>query len=115
MWSQTEKNPVSVHKDIEDGWKHMDQILERIKAPVFPDRQFVITDYGAKDGGEICTQAFEKAILACHQAGGGSRGAWFSGHPGQAQSANPAVGGGIPVPGPPAGQKLENHLASDSD
>jgi len=36
----------TVHKDIEDGWKNMDTILERIQAPVFPDKIFDITDLG---------------------------------------------------------------------
>lgn len=60
------------HKDIEEGWKKMLEIEQQIKAPVFPDRQFVITDYGAKDDGSLCTEAFEKAIKACHEAGGGT-------------------------------------------
>jgi polygalacturonase len=60
------------HADIEAGWKNMEIILERIKAPVFPDRQFIITEFGAKDGGSICTDAFRKAIVACNKAGGGT-------------------------------------------
>ena len=59
------------HKDIEEGWKNMDAILERIKAPVFPDRVFDVTDYGAVAEGAICTDAFRKAIEACNEAGGG--------------------------------------------
>jgi polygalacturonase len=31
----------------------------------------VVTDFGAKEGGEICTEAFRKAIAVCHHAGGG--------------------------------------------
>lgn len=61
----------TVHKDIEEGWKNMETILERIQAPVFPDQQFIITDFGAKDDGSICTEAFRTAIKACHEAGGG--------------------------------------------
>lgn len=49
----------------------MDQILGRIKAPVFPDRQFIITDFGAEDNGKICTEALREAIVACHKSGGG--------------------------------------------
>jgi polygalacturonase len=47
-----------------------DAILARIKAPVFPARDFDITKYGAvaeKD----CTDAIRKAIAACSAAGGG--------------------------------------------
>jgi len=62
----------TTHKDIEDGWKNMDTILERIQAPVFPDKIFDITDFGAQSEGPICTDAFQKAIAACNKAGGGS-------------------------------------------
>jgi polygalacturonase len=49
----------------------MDKILKRIQEPVFPNRQFVITDFGAKDDGTMSTEAFRKAIEACNKAGGG--------------------------------------------
>lgn len=45
-------------------------ILARIKAPAFPARDFVITDYGARPGIE-CTEAIRRAITACHEGGGG--------------------------------------------
>lgn len=45
-------------------------ILARIKAPEFPARDFVITDYGARSGAD-CTEAIRKAVTACHDAGGG--------------------------------------------
>lgn len=44
--------------------------LARIKAPTFPDRDFVITAFGARPGAD-CTDAIHAAIEACHQAGGG--------------------------------------------
>ncbi len=54
------------------GWEQVDEILSRIKAPQFPDRDFKITDYGAAgDGQTDCTEAFKKAITAAHEAGGG--------------------------------------------
>ena len=54
------------------GWDQLPEIMARIKAPVFPDRDFDITDFGAVgDGKTKCTEAFKKAIKACHQAGGG--------------------------------------------
>ena len=59
------------HDDIEEGWKNMLTVLKRIEAPVFPNKQFNITDYGANDDGSLCTEAFKKAIMACHNAGGG--------------------------------------------
>jgi len=53
-------------------WAQRDTILARIKAPVFPARDFPITDYGAvADGVTDCTGAISKAIDACHEAGGG--------------------------------------------
>jgi polygalacturonase len=55
-----------------DPWKEADVILARIKAPAFPDRDFLITNYGAvADGTTDCTEAFRQAIKACYEAGGG--------------------------------------------
>ncbi|MFB0525742.1 MAG: glycosyl hydrolase family 28-related protein, partial [Phycisphaerae bacterium] len=54
------------------GWEQVPEILSRIYAPQFPDRDFNITDYGAVgDGKTDCTEAFKKAILAAHEADGG--------------------------------------------
>jgi polygalacturonase len=48
------------------------QILSRIKLPVFPDRDFNITKYGARAGiANDSTEAIAKAIDACSKAGGG--------------------------------------------
>lgn len=56
----------------EDGWKHVPRILERIQPPVFADRDFPVTNFGARtDGRTDNTEAFAKAIQACHAAGGG--------------------------------------------
>lgn len=56
--------------------------MPEVKAPVFPSRDFVITEYGAK-AGEKCTAAFAKAMEACAKAGGGRivvpKGVWFTG------------------------------------
>lgn len=53
-------------------WATLPVILARIQAPVFPARQFAITDYGAAtDGQADCTEAIRRAIEACSQAGGG--------------------------------------------
>jgi hypothetical protein len=56
---------------LEPGWEEVDIILSRIKAPEFPDRNFPVTDYGAVNDGRLCTDAFKKAIEACHASGGG--------------------------------------------
>jgi len=54
-------------------WLPMYDILARIKAPVFPEREFSITDFGAAaDGKSDASAAIAKAITECHQAGGGS-------------------------------------------
>src|SRR5688572_1501007 len=55
-----------------DPWKQAEVILARIKAPTFPKKDFLVTSYGAvNDGTTDCTEAFKKAIKACHDAGGG--------------------------------------------
>src|SRR2546422_3149535 len=56
----------------DDPWSQASQILARIKAPIFPARDFPITKFGAAANGKAdCTEAFAKAIEACNKAGGG--------------------------------------------
>jgi polygalacturonase len=46
-------------------------ILAQIRPPSFPNRDFLITDYGAVGDGRVdCKAAFTKAIAACTSAGG---------------------------------------------
>jgi unsaturated rhamnogalacturonyl hydrolase len=52
------------------GWDEVPRILERIRAPIFPNRDYPITDFGAASGADA-SLAIEKAIAACHAAGGG--------------------------------------------
>jgi polygalacturonase len=54
------------------GWKLADKILSEIHEPVFPDRIFLIRDYGAKaDGTTDCTAAIRSAVDDCSSKGGG--------------------------------------------
>jgi polygalacturonase len=49
-----------------------DRIVASVRRPQFPGRHFPVTAFGAMgDGTTLNTQAFEKAIAACHRAGGG--------------------------------------------
>ncbi len=66
------------------GWEGLPQLLSHISDPKFLNQEFLVTDYGAVEGAEQkCTEAFAKAIAACHQAGGGKvvvpAGDWLSG------------------------------------
>jgi polygalacturonase len=55
-----------------DGWQLVPQILQRLQPPVFPARDFCVTNFGALgDGVTDCTKSFADAIAACQQAGGG--------------------------------------------
>jgi polygalacturonase len=55
-----------------DPWSELPAILARIKPPSFPDREFDVTKFGAiGDNKADCTEAFHKAIAACHAAKGG--------------------------------------------
>lgn len=55
-----------------------------VETPVFPEGEFLITDYGAvNDGLTLNTEAINSAIRACHEAGGGKvvipSGVWVTG------------------------------------
>ena len=58
--------------------------MPTINISVFPNKDFPITDYGAKPGGKIDnTEAIRQAIAACHNSGGGRvvipAGEWLTG------------------------------------
>ncbi len=66
--NRTIKNENTVNAD----WNELPRILVQIKAPTFPNKDFIITDFGAKgDSITDCSEAFKKAIEACFNAGGG--------------------------------------------
>ena len=56
--------------------------MPAIAVPVFPQRTFVVTNFGAVEGHDI-SEAIRQTIAACHDAGGGSvvvpRGRWLTG------------------------------------
>jgi polygalacturonase len=55
------------------GWNLVPDLLKNISPPVFPDKVFDITKYGAiGDGKTDCTKAFKKAIEKCSKSGGGT-------------------------------------------
>src|SRR3989441_1694647 len=57
---------------VDDPWSQASQILARIRAPVFPQRDFDVTIFGAAgDGKADCTDAFRRSVEACNKAGGG--------------------------------------------
>lgn len=58
--------------------------MPEVKAPVFPDKNVNLKDFGAVgDGRTLCTEAFDKAINALAEQGGGHlivpTGVWFTG------------------------------------
>lgn len=64
-----QKQPAAAESDV---WDSLDEILAQINPPEFPDRDFLITDFGAVAGSEQDnTDAIRSAIQACSEAGGG--------------------------------------------
>jgi len=57
-----------------NAWEECAKIEKQIKKTSFPERTFVITDFGAKPGNEAepCHDAINLAIVRCNQAGGGT-------------------------------------------
>ena len=58
--------------------------MPEVKAPVFPDNEVNLADFGAVgDGSQLCTDAFAKAVDALSQLGGGKlvvpSGVWLTG------------------------------------
>jgi polygalacturonase len=67
-----------------DPWDHATWIVKSIKRTSFPKRDFAITDFGARSGGQDKnTKAFAAAIDAANAAGGGRvvvpAGTWLTG------------------------------------
>lgn len=55
-----------------EAWERAADIARNVRPPTFPDRTFLITDFGAKpDGTTLNTSAIAAAIASCAKAGGG--------------------------------------------
>ncbi|WP_281336117.1 glycoside hydrolase family 28 protein [Flavobacterium eburneipallidum] len=55
-----------------DTWKEMQEIIQSVKIPVFANKKYDITNYGAKaDGVFDNTKSFKEAIETCSKNGGG--------------------------------------------
>ncbi len=56
----------------QSGWDAVPSILKRISPPSFPQRDFIVTSFGAVgDGTTDCSNAFKQAIDKCAVEGGG--------------------------------------------
>lgn len=75
---------ISYAQDYKTLYEHLPFEMPEVNRPVFPDREMVITGFGGVgDGITLNTTAFEKAISALAQAGGGTlrvpAGVWLTG------------------------------------
>lgn len=58
-------------KSENNNWPDANHILEAIQAPSFPEKDYNISDFGAKPDGSLSTEAINKAIEVCSKNGGG--------------------------------------------
>ncbi len=73
-----------IENEIKKYYKNLPFEMPVLKAPVFPDKDYLITDFGALgDGITLNTDAFEKAMIECEKNGGGRiivpKGIWLTG------------------------------------
>lgn len=53
-------------------WDKADEIVKNLNPVIFPDKTYIITDFGAAgDNHTPCKEAFDKAITVCSDSGGG--------------------------------------------
>ena len=71
-WPRATRAALASQPSSTAGWRTAEEILARIRPPVFPARDFEVTAFGAvADGAKDCSFALRRAIDACHAAGGG--------------------------------------------
>ncbi len=73
-----------INEEIKKYYKDLPFDMPFLKAPSFPDKDFLITSYGAVGNGiTLNTEAFRKAIEECEKSGGGRvvvpKGIWLTG------------------------------------
>ena len=57
---------------VDNGWNNLPKMLKNIKPPIFPDKNYTVTSFGAVANGKTdCTIAFKNAIEKCSKDGGG--------------------------------------------
>lgn len=62
----------STQQTTSDPWDQVASILRNIQVPAFPEKDFVVTEFGAvADGATDCLPAFKIAIEKCNAEGGG--------------------------------------------
>ena len=84
LWSVAARAQNNSAKTLNDYVTHAPFKMAPVTDPVFKSAIFNIKDYGAiGDGQTLCSAAFEKAIVACNAAGGGTvlvpPGTWLTG------------------------------------
>ncbi len=58
--------------DLQTGWDAVPDIIRKITLPTFPDRDYLVTNFGAAGNFKTkCRESFQTAINRCNQEGGG--------------------------------------------
>ena len=62
----------SVFTYAQSPWDKADEIVAGLDPVTFPDKEYIITDFGAVgDDKTLCKESFDKAITLCSDNGGG--------------------------------------------
>jgi len=69
---EEEKQTDNIDGLLENPWQYAQEIVDNITIPSFPDKGYLITDFGAISDQETdCSKAINDAISACSESGGG--------------------------------------------